>query len=91
MNTNQQMREAVATEARQEAEALAREIIALLGQKPRRTTVVLESLTELLRVTALQLPPNGIAQAAMVIGQLAGDLFQASLAPQSAPAGAAIH
>ena len=65
-----------------EERALIEEIICLLETKPRRTTVVLGALRALFYGHAVQLPPDGIGMAAMVAGELSGELLTASTRPQ---------
>ena len=74
-----------------ETQALIEEIICLLESKQRRTTVVLEALRALFYGHAVQLPPAGIGLAAMVAGELSGDLIRASAPNQTPGASAAVH
>ena len=71
--------------------ALIEEIICLLESKPRRTTVVLGALRALFYGHAVQLPPDGIGMAAMVAGELSGELLRASTPTQSPGASGAVH
>ncbi|GKT21704.1 hypothetical protein [Acidovorax sp. SUPP3334] len=65
-----------------EAGALAAEIIdrVLRQAEPRRTVVVLEALVMLYRIHVQSLSPHGIGVCAMTLGQLAGEMLQASTA-----------
>lgn len=74
-----------------EERALIEEIICLLERKPRRTTVVLGALRVLFYGHAVQLPPDGIGMAAMVAGELSGELLVASTQTQPRSASAAVH
>ncbi|WOI47003.1 hypothetical protein [Acidovorax sp. BLS4] len=75
-----------------QAGALATEIIdcVLRQPEPPRTVVVLEALVMLYRIHAQSLSPHGIGLCAMTLGQLAGEMLQASTATK-VPGCNAIH
>lgn len=77
----------------QEAGLLAMEIVTkvLRPKQPVRTSVVLEALTRLYRYHAMSLPQEAQVACGVALGALAADLLQASVTPESAPAGASVH